>query len=65
MNAFKPGRIDGDQSIVVSLFSSLFVLVVLGFILVPQRLWWGNSQCMGLYKAGTWSCLFRQWWFKL
>jgi len=35
---FKPGRIDGDQYIIVSLFSSLFVLVILVFVLIPYRL---------------------------
>ena len=38
MNAFKLERIDGDQPIVVFLFSSLFVLVVLVFVLVLYRL---------------------------
>jgi len=47
MNAFKPKRNDGDQSIVVSLFSSLFVLIVLFFVLVLHRLWWRKCSMYG------------------
>ena len=51
--------------ILVSFFSSLFVLVVLVFVLVSHQLWWGKSHYMGLYKAGTCSCFGKLWWFEL
>jgi len=38
---------DGDQPIVVSLSSSLFAVVVLVFVLVPYRLWWGKLSVYG------------------
>jgi len=38
LNVLKPGRIDGNQYRLVSLYSFLFVLFVLAFVLVPHRL---------------------------
>ena len=47
MNTFKPRIIDGDQSIVVSLFSFLFVLVVLVFVFSPTSDMMGKVSVYG------------------